>query len=293
MTAQVGLQSVQVVDEAEALSFPMLVMYPTIAQERPEQLGPFTLSVARDAPVLEGEHPLVLISHGRGGSPSTHRELAHHLATRGFVVGVPEHPFDNRNDQTFTNRIECLVRRPRDIALAADWFFERGPLAANVKQGSFSMIGHSIGGYTALAVAGGVPTSLPHQSADRQAKRLEVAHDPRLKALVLLAPATPWFRLPGSLSQVHAPILMIASYHDEHCPYFYMCQLVLDGVPDPARVDARLVEDAGHYSFLSPWPESMRSPALPPSMDPPGFDRRAFLDAMYADIAAFLARTAA
>jgi hypothetical protein len=44
------------------------------------------------------------------------------------------------------------------------------------------------------------------------ARRIEVEHDARVKALVLLAPATPWFRVTGSLEKVTAPILMVASY---------------------------------------------------------------------------------
>ena len=45
---------------------------------------------------------------------------------------------------------------------------------------------------------------------------------------------------------------------------------------------------ANHYSFLSPWPESLRSAAIPPSLDTPGFDRRAFHDRLYPDIVTFL-----
>jgi predicted dienelactone hydrolase len=287
-----GYQLAQVADEGRGVRIPMLVMYPAGAAEKVEQLGPFSLSVAAGAPPLEGRYPLVIVSHGSGGAPLSHRELARHLASRGFVVGVPEHPFNNRNDNSQAHTVELLAGRPRDIRTVVDWFFARSPFASFLKAGSFSMVGHSIGAYTALAVAGGVPTSLPHQSADRQGKRIEVHPDPRVKSLVLLAPATPWFRLRGALDQVRAPILMIASYHDELAPYFYMCQIVLDGVPDATKVDYRLVENAGHYSFLSPWPDAMKSPAIPPSQDPPGFDRRQFLDQTYIEIESFLVRTA-
>ena len=288
MVTSAGCQSVELVDESSGTRFPMLVMYPADAPEKIERFGPFSLSVAMAAAPLQGTYPLVIISHGSGGTHLSHRELARHLALQGFVVGVPEHPFNNRNDNTLANTVELLATRPRDIRTAVDWFFAHSPFSSVVAAGSFSMVGHSMGGYTALALAGGVPTSLPHQTADRQARRIEVTADPRLKAIVLLAPATVWFRLRGALDQVTTPILMIASYHDEQCPYFYMCQLVVDGVPDAAKVQYRLVENAGHYSFLGPWPESMRSPAIPPSLDPPGFDRRRFLDELYVDVADFL-----
>jgi predicted dienelactone hydrolase len=288
MVTSVGYQQVEVVEQTSGSTFPMLVMYPTSSPEKVERLGPFSLSIAAGGAPLKGTYPLVMISHGTGGSHFSHRELARSLAGKGFVVGVPEHPGDNRNDRRLAETVEILALRPRHIRAAADWLFEGSPFSTCLKPDSYSVVGHSIGAYTALALAGGVPTSLPHQSADREAKRIEVEADPRVKSLVLLAPAVPWFRFRGALERVRARILMIASYHDLAAPYFYMCQIVLDGVPDPANVQHRLVERAGHYSFLSPWPEAMKSPALPPSQDPPGFDRPRFLEGMYVEISGFL-----
>lgn len=286
----VGFELVEVWDAARGLKVPLLVFYPSSAAARLERLGPFELELAREGAPLVGCHPLVVISHGSGGSPFTHRELAHDLASRGFVVGVPEHPFNNRNDNTQAESIEILADRPHHIRMVADWFFQSRH-APHLEPERYSVIGHSMGGYTALALAGGVPTSLPHQRPDRVALRIPVTADARVRALVLLAPATPWFRLRGALSAVDIPILMVASYHDLQAPYFYMCQLVLDGVPDASKVDYRLVEQAGHYSFLSPWPDALKSAAIPPSLDPPGFDRRAFLAQLYADISSFLERS--
>lgn len=291
LATSVGLELTDVLDDRCGARFPLLVFYPSSSPARAERLGPFELQVALGGAPLPGPYPLVLISHGSGGSPATHRELACHLARRGFIVGVPEHPFNNRNDNTRAESLELLADRPHHLRLVADWFFQ-SRLAPYLEPQRYSIIGHSLGGYTALAAAGGVPTSLPHQSPDRLARRIAVAADARVSALVLLAPATAWFRLPGALSAVHVPILMVASYHDFMAPYFFMCQLVVDGVPDPSKVDYRLVEQAGHYSFLSPWPAALASPAIPPSQDPPGFDRRVFLAQLYGDIEGFLERHA-
>lgn len=282
-----GLEVVQLLDDRSGAPLPLLVFYPSGSPGQPERLGPFELEVAVGGAPLPGPHPLVLISHGSGGSPATHRELACHLAARGFVVGVPEHPFNNRNDNSRAESLQLLADRPHHLRLVADWFFQSRHAPQLVPE-RYAIIGHSLGGYTALAAAGGEPTSLPHQSSDRRSRLIPVTADARVSALVLLAPATPWFRVPGALRSVQVPILMVASYHDVQVPYFYLCQLVLDGVPDPSKVDYRLVEQAGHYSFLSPWPDALKSPAIPPSQDPPGFDRRAFLAQLYVDISSFL-----
>jgi predicted dienelactone hydrolase len=288
MTFSVGLQTVQVPGDPQ---IPLLIFYPTAEPERLEQLGPFTASVAKGAAPIRGTRTLVVISHGTGGTPLSHRELARSLASLGFVVVVPEHPFDNRNDARGAERVELLSERPRDLRRVAECVFANA--AFDVTPDAYAVIGHSIGAYSGLALAGGVPTSLPHQHGDRQARTIEVERDPRVAALVLLAPATPWFRLRGSLAAVTAPILMIASYADTAAPYFYMCQAVLDGVAPGHPVECHVVEGASHYGFLSPWPEAMRSPAIPPSIDPPGFDRRAFLDELYVQVGAFVTRTMA
>lgn len=283
----VGLEHVQLVDDRSGAPLALLVFYPSSSPAQVQRLGPFELEVAAAGAPLPGPHPLVLISHGSGGSPATHRELACHLAAAGFVVGVPEHPFNNRTDNSRAESLQLLADRPHHLQQVADWLFQSRH-APGLVPGRYSIIGHSLGGYTALAAAGGMPSSLPHESADRLVHPIPVTPDARVQALVLLAPATPWFRLPGALRSVRVPILMVASYHDQQVPYFYLCQLVLDGVPDPSKLDYRLVEQAGHYSFLSPWPEALRSPAIAPSQDPPGFDRRQFLARLYADIASFL-----
>ena len=113
--------------------------------------------------------------------------------------------------------------------------------------------------------------------------------DERVKALVLLAPATPWFRAPDALRNVTVPILLLEAEKDEHTTREHG-QIVLNGVADSSLVELRLIANAGHFSFLSSFPAARVSPAFPPSQDPPGFDREAFHRKLNADVAAFLAR---
>ncbi|HEX2075286.1 MAG TPA: hypothetical protein VHF92_15995 [Geodermatophilus sp.] len=80
---------------------------------------------------------------------------------------------------------------------------------------------------------------------------------------------------------------MLSGAQDAHTPAWH-AQIVLDGVPDPRRVEHRAVADAGHFSFLSPFPPALVGPALPPSQDPPGFDRQAFHAVLVRDVQRFL-----
>src|SRR5690242_1644491 len=94
---------------------PVLVMYPSHAAEQPESLGPYTLELSRDAEIAGQDLPLVVISHGSGGSRLSHRTLARHLARNGFVVAIPEHPRNNRNNNELANTAAILANRPRHI----------------------------------------------------------------------------------------------------------------------------------------------------------------------------------
>ncbi len=186
--------------------------------------------------------------------------------------------------------VENLTYRPRHLRMAVDWFFNSEDFAGCLKSDEVSIIGHSMGGYTALAAAGGVPASFSHESSDGQSHHIETTSDPRIKALVLLAPATVWFKDEGALNAVDLPILLLAGEKDQYTPPDPHAQIVLNGVPDREKVQYRVVENAGHFSFLSPFPETMIHPQFLPSQDPPGFNREHFQEELNEEITDFLMR---
>ncbi len=283
----VGCRTLGIADAALGLTLPLLVLYPGSTPGRPEPIGPYTLDVALDAPIRPGPFPLVLVSHGTGGSPLTHRLLAHFLARHGFVVGLLRHHANHRDDNSWHNTPDNLVARPRHLTLAIDGLLAE--FGAALRPDWVALVGHSLGGYTALALAGGLPGSLPHEHADGTPQRIPVTPDARVRALVLLAPATGWYRAAAALREVRVPILLLVGGKDEWTPDFH-AQIVLNGVPDRRQVQHRIIENAGHYSFFSPFPTARTGPAFPPSQDPPGFDRARFQGELQAEILAFLVR---
>ena len=288
MDTFVGYCSVELADELSGVTFPMIVFYPTFTPEKTERLGPYSVDVAKGAEPREGVFPLILISHGSGGSHLVYRTLAHHLARNGFIVGMPEHPFNNRNNNTLEGTVENLINRPKHIRIAIDWFYDNWNYARLLKPDSVAIIGHSMGSYTALALAGGVPTSLPNESFDGRPRQISVTPDYRVKSLVLLAPAVPCFREEGSLTGVNVPILMLVGEKDEFSPYVFLAQLIQERVTDKTKIQYRVIENAGHYSFLSSFPESMTNVAFPPSQDPYGFNRESFHNELNAEVLDFL-----
>lgn len=284
----VGCRTLDVFEPEQGVRVPTWVLYPAHAQESIQHFGPYPLSVASNVPVVGSQLPLVVISHGTGGFPFTYRDLAAHLCRAGFVVALPEHTGNSRTDNSLAHTVANLANRPRHIRRLLDAIFADPELGPRLAPGEVFMIGHSLGAYTALALAGGRPTCFPHESADGQPQPIPVVADPRIRALVLLAPATPWFMRQGALSDVDLPILMYTGGKDELAPAAFHGAIVLMGVRDPARVRHRVVEDAGHFSFQSPFPPEMVRPDFPPSQDPPGMDRAALQPLLCDEITTFL-----
>jgi predicted dienelactone hydrolase len=121
------------------------------------RFGPYTLAVAQDAPPVGEQLPLVILSHGNGGTPWAYRDLAKHLARSNFVVALPEHLGNSRNDNSLAHTAANLENRPRHLTLSIDAVFDDAVMKAHLAPARVGVIGHSIGGYTALALAGGQP----------------------------------------------------------------------------------------------------------------------------------------
>jgi predicted dienelactone hydrolase len=92
--AAMGLSQI----EATVEDGPITLYYPTGSPSRTVMRGPFALQVAEQVPPARGNGRLVVVSHGSGGSPWVHHDLARQLVEAGFVVALPQHRGDNYLD---------------------------------------------------------------------------------------------------------------------------------------------------------------------------------------------------
>jgi predicted dienelactone hydrolase len=255
-------------DEAGAPPLSALLHYPCAQPSAPTRFGPYELDVSVDAPLAPGRFPLVLISHGSGGSPLLYRTLSEALARSGYIVALLKHPGNSLGDDDLANTVENLRNRPRQLLRLLDALPADAALGAAIADEPVTAIGHSMGGYTVLCLAGAEPWT-------RAREPIEVPHDSRFGALVLMAPACGFFLAPHALQAVTAPILALTAEHDELTPDVQI-RAALAGLPDRSRVTIQTVPNAGHFSFLSPFPRAMHSPQFAPAQDPSGFDRERF-----------------
>ncbi|MBY8912053.1 dienelactone hydrolase family protein [Bacillus sp. YC2] len=285
-----GFEFMHIKHDHDEITIPTMMMYPAHTEEKAEQIGPYQLKIAKDAPLANGTFPLVIISHGDGSTPFAYRTIAQFLARNGFIAVIPQHPFNNREDNTLSGTEENLRNRPQQIYTVIDWIVKKSRYSSSIKSNAICLIGHSMGGYTALAIAGGVPTSFPHESSDHKPHELHIVHDDRVQSIILLAPAAGWFREKGALQKADIPIFMITGEKDTITPSFH-AEFVLKGIFDQNKIHHKVVKNGGHFSFLSPFPDHMQNEAFPPSQDPVGFNREEYHKELQADILDFLHRT--
>jgi len=69
---------------------------------------------------------------------------------------------------------------------------------------------------------------------------------------------------------------MIIGEKDLITPRYLTEVLIQNGVKDRSLIEVKLIENAGHFSFLSPFTLEMKSTTFLPSTDPEGFDRDEF-----------------
>jgi pimeloyl-ACP methyl ester carboxylesterase len=204
---------------------------------------------------------VVLFAAGGGGDPERHRPLLEHLATRGCQVIAPHFQPLAAGQATAAE----LLARPEGLVQAMHQY---APPDAPI-----AVVGHSIGGWAALCLAGATPWG-------RDGKPLDVPREPRVSRLALYAPATGWFHAPGALDAVTVPVIAYAGERDVVTP----AQQILHLRSAPADVEVRIVPGAGHFSFMNTPP--------PGTAEDPAFDRDRFLAELAEETATFITRTA-
>jgi predicted dienelactone hydrolase len=163
-----------------------------------------------------GPFPVVVYSHGDGGSGDDARPLARFWATRGYVVLAPSH----RDPPSAKNGVDpkAWEARARDLAFLIDSLpsiGERvGPLAGKLDGARVGVGGHSYGAYTAGLLAGA--TIAAPKGAKAPAPKTQSFADPRPKAFLLLSPPGAGIRgwTDSSWSDVARPLLLVTGSRD-------------------------------------------------------------------------------
>ncbi|MGL6000067.1 MAG: alpha/beta hydrolase family protein [Pseudomonas proteolytica] len=153
----IGFQASTLADPTNDRPLEMVVWYPSATADAPQLISDNTVFVGaaavRNARPSAGEHPLVVLSHGFGGNWGNQVWLASALAQQGFIVAAVNHPGTTSKDRGAKAAAQ-LWQRPVDIHRAIDAVLAQPNQFGKVQPARIAVVGHSLGGWTALEVAG-------------------------------------------------------------------------------------------------------------------------------------------
>jgi predicted dienelactone hydrolase len=163
----------------------------------------------------DGPFPLVVYSHGSGGIRYIHASYTEALASHGYVVVAPDHTGNTATDALLGSATEPEVtawNRVNDVTAVLDAMLDpantvTAPFSSAIDAEQVGVTGHSFGGFTAHALASGFTTEFGSLDAD-----------PRVDAIVSLAPFTRPILTDEQLSSISIPSMMIAGTNDVTTP---------------------------------------------------------------------------
>jgi dienelactone hydrolase len=254
----VGVRTIDAHDTARDRLFPCEIWYPAATQHAGQDLTPGTQDVftpprdtprrqmaIRNAAAHPGTHPLILFSHHSGGHRRAATYLCTHLSSHGYVVAALDHSevvapeLAGRNDESAEQkaaRIDSwIANRVPDIRFLLDRLLDAPAWESemNLDPIRIGIVGHSFGGWTALAAP-------------------DV--EPRIRAIVALAPGGSSQPKPGILPLKlnftwgrDIPALYLAAEEDVPIPLAGMYEL-FERTPPPKQM--LILRRADHLHFI-------------------------------------------
>jgi predicted dienelactone hydrolase len=282
------------------------------APARPQWIGPPDTPLASLGAVAENavitaapaRFPLILLSHGTGGTAAGLAWLGTALAAQGFVVAAVNHPGNNFTQPYTVQGFLLWWLRARDISAVIDGMLADATFGSRLDPGRIAAAGFSLGGYTMIVLAGGV-TDLrrfeaacrdtpdicrpPEEFPDLLQRRLELMardapfrealaaasasyRDPRIRAVLVMAPALGFAFTPESLSAIKTPVRLVVGDNDRAVTAAPAQRFAAE-IP---RAELTILSGGvGHLAFFNTCTATGRR--LEPELcaDPPGINRDA------------------
>lgn len=271
-TDAVGFRRLRIDDPARPLD--VAVWYPTQHKGNATLIGDNAVFVGEpvqeNAPPTKGRHRLVVLSHGYSGNWTNLVWLAVALAREGYVVAAPNHPGTTSRDMQPGRG--GLAERPRDLSRLIDFLTSDPAWSGAIEAGNVVAIGHSLGGWTVIALGGGrfdvarfdtdcrEHGALAACSVNREAGAAQDGAalqalggdlgDRRLGAVVTLDLGLARGFDPDSLAGFTIPVLVIAAGNSgEKIPVALESGYLIEHLPKTTTRFAT-ASGAAHFSFL-------------------------------------------
>ena len=272
----IGFKASRLPDEQNQRPLELVVWYPSTSTATPQLIADTSVFIGdlavRDAPPAAGVYPLVVLSHGFRGNWGNQSWLASALAHQGYIVAAVNHPGTSTRDRS-PEAAAQLWQRPLDLRRAIDAVQAQPDQFGQLAKGQIAVVGHSLGGWTALETAGArfdperfaqdcaIHPQLSSCSVYQQinpdsdpASRARLSgdlRDSRVTAIVTLDLGLSRGLTDESLAALPVPTLVIAAgAPSQDLPAQLESADLAKRLPSATRRYVE-IEDASHFSFLS------------------------------------------
>lgn len=293
---------------------------PETAAETPQWIGPPNApllsksSAAPNAPLIPGPRklPLIVLSHGTGGSADQMAWLGTALARAGFIAAAVNHPGNNGSEPYTAQGFVLWWERAADLSDVITGMLADEELGPRIDRDRIGAAGFSIGGYTVMELAGAqtdmsvlydecrehtdlawchVPEMKafgpPPQMLETTRKTSSVSlarsgesfADDRIHAVFAISPAIEEVLTPDSLKAIRMPIEVVVGNADPIAPAKFNGDYLRSRVRGLREVI--LPGGVAHYTFLDSCTELGKEKLGVYCADEPGVDR----DKVHAQVA--------
>lgn len=246
------------------------------------RLGSSTLRVPI-APSV-GQHPLVVLSHGNGGSAAMLAWLGEGLASAGYIVAAVDHHGNTSTEaKPAAAGFVLWWERATDMSAVIDHILTDSAMGPRIDTTAIGVAGFALGGYTALALAGARTSVATWQAFCRSdtrdahdgfcepqpefpdliaafarvrddsivraslAREAASFRDRRIRAAYTIAPLGRMLT-EASLSAIRLPVRIVVGSADHTAPATTNGQYLATRIPG---AQFRLLNGAGHYTFIA------------------------------------------
>ncbi|OJV07781.1 MAG: hypothetical protein BGO14_04650 [Chlamydiales bacterium 38-26] len=259
-----GYREIEFFDDYHRIDRTLLIWYPVNEHlEGKMSKNPWdNFKVILNATPSLSKMPIVLISHDYAGDPHQLSWLIQGLAHQGFLVLGIQHR-DTVEGKAHLNHWQ----RALDLSKMIDQF-SKSPLSGWGNLNKIAVVGYSLGGTTAIIVAGGRTTKLKNfkqESKDFSAEEIAKINealptlnktqmskdwrDKRIKAAFVMAPSWPGLFDEMTLRKITIPIYILSVDADQGVKSKNNAEHLTKNIPQ--SIHQQIPGKAGPYVFIS------------------------------------------
>ena len=258
------------------------------------------------------QHRIAIISHGAFGSPLGMSWLGEPMAAAGWLVMGVAHFGESMMyaGETIDPKVVTQFwRRPQDVRFLIDRLNDDGLFNMPLDTSDIAMLGHSSGGFTALALAGarledgkteqycqseralfdrGCSYVSNTELVSLQESALEIGRlqsemlDPRIGRLVALGHAVD----ESSLSEISIPVLIVGSVENDFLPFEVHAGNYAKHIDNAQLLPVE--QGAGHFVYINSCDFDIKAAGVSICEDREGVDRDEIQQKLLKDIFTFL-----